>query len=136
MVLSSGSSFLNISVISAILSSFGNLLCFIPSLMQFARSLQIFSTQSLPLLYCSLVATVSWWLFISKYKSWNNPGYISSPWHHARQVLIKPCNHDPEIINQRSPPRWWKVWGDGNLTTTWATLDLHQSCTSLQHFLQ
>ena len=41
MVLSNGSPFLNIGVISAIFSSFGNLFCFINSLMQFARSLQI-----------------------------------------------------------------------------------------------
>ena len=41
MVLSNGSSFLNIGVISAIFSSFGNLFCCMHSLMQFARSLQI-----------------------------------------------------------------------------------------------
>ena len=41
LVLSNRSSFLNIGVISAIFSTFGNLFCFRHSLMQFARSLQI-----------------------------------------------------------------------------------------------
>ena len=50
MVLSNGSSFLNIGVISAILSSFGNLFGFIHSLMQFGRSLQIFLVASFTIL--------------------------------------------------------------------------------------
>ena len=41
LVLSNGFSFLNIAVVSVIFSSFGNLFCFIHSLMQFASSLQI-----------------------------------------------------------------------------------------------
>ena len=50
LVSSNESPLLNKAIISAIFSSFGNLLCFIHSLMQFARSLQIYLFASFTIL--------------------------------------------------------------------------------------